>query len=155
MCARGPNREENREGRSALFVDAFADPTTTNRPSADRTMIVSGTVLGARGKSQQAIADDVVGYLEKGRTKAPAGRRPGSVIELPSPAGGTVAYYADSTGLRPGRWLLGREGTVESEVLAKVLAGEDPVTGARLLSGSGHAERAAHGQLAGVVADPN
>ena len=47
------------------------------------------------------------------------------MIELPSPTGGTVAYYADSTGLRPGRWLLGREGSVDSEVLAKVLAGEE------------------------------
>ena len=105
-------------------------------------MIVSVTVLGARGKSAQVIADDIVAYLENGRTKSRGGRRPGSVVELPSPDGGTVAYYADSAGLRPGRWLLGRTGEVDPGVLAAVLRGEDPATGERLLSGSGHAGRA-------------
>ncbi|HUZ80786.1 MAG TPA: MobF family relaxase, partial [Gaiellaceae bacterium] len=107
-------------------------------------MIVSVTVLGAVGRSQDAIADDVVAYVEKGRAHSRAGQRPGSVIELPSPDGGTVAYYADSSGLRPGRWVLGEAGEVDPKILKAVLSGVHPVAGKRLLSGSGHAVGADH-----------
>ena len=107
-------------------------------------MIVSVTVLGAVGRSQDAIADDIVDYFAKGRAHSRAGQRPGSVIELPSPDGGTVAYYADSAGLRPARWLLGESGEVDPRILKGVLAGVHPATGERLLSGSGHADRSEH-----------
>ena len=119
-------------------------------------LIVSVTVLGAAGRSQESIADDIVGYLENGRVKSrAAGRRPGSVIELPAPEGGTVSYYADSAGLRPGRWALGGSGEIDTSVLATILSGVDPVSGERLLTGSGHAGRSEHARNAMTRPDPD
>jgi conjugative relaxase-like TrwC/TraI family protein len=108
-------------------------------------VIVSVTVLGSNdGTSPEAIGQRVVAYLEGGRIEA-AGRRPGALVELPSPEGGTVAYYADSGGIRPGRWMLGRTGKVDPSELATLLAGFDPATRTPLISAqgsSGRAERA-------------
>ncbi len=105
-------------------------------------MIVSVTVLGARGKSQEAIADDVVGYLEKGRTKAPAGRRPGSVIDLPSQPGAPSPTTRTRPDSGPAAGCSGDRRGRPERARRRCSRGDDPATGARLLSGSGHAERA-------------
>jgi len=76
----------------------------------------------------------VAGYLQ-GVGLVKGGRQPGRTIELPSLTGeGTVAYYADSTGIRPGQWLGGRSGDVDPEHLASLIAGLDPDTGTPLES---------------------
>lgn len=81
-------------------------------------MIVSITVLGSSGgTAPEVIGHRIVEYLEGGLA-LPAGRSPGRLVELPSPSGGTAAYYADSAGARPGRWTLGREGIVDTAELA-------------------------------------
>lgn len=105
-------------------------------------MIVSVTVLGSNdGTPALAIGERVVDYLEGGRLTA-GGRRPGPIVELPSPEGGTVAYYADAAGLRPGRWVLGRSGDIDPSELAMILAGLDPASGSPLISARGSAGRA-------------
>ena len=121
-------------------------------------MIVSVTVLGdATGLGPGSVAGAVIRYLEGGRTVAPkiakGGRQPGSVIELPNPEGGTVAYYADSAGLRPGRWVLGRDGDIDPSTFAVALAGYDPESGEQLLSGSGRAGQATHARTAYLEVD--
>src|SRR5579863_3042799 len=105
-------------------------------------MICSVTVLGSNdGTPLSAIGQRIVEYLEGGLAVA-GGRRPGVLVEFPSPEGGTVAYYADSAGLRPGRWALGRSGEVNPAELAALLAGVDPATGELLISARGSAGRA-------------
>jgi hypothetical protein len=78
------------------------------------------------------IGERLVEYLE-GECAVAGERRPGTLVELPSPEGGTVAYYADSAGLRPGRWVLGRSGEVDPVELVTLLAGVDPATGELLV----------------------
>jgi conjugative relaxase-like TrwC/TraI family protein len=105
-------------------------------------MILSVTVLGSNdGTPLSLVSKRIVDYLEGGRAVA-GGRRPGALVELPSPEGGTVAYYADSAGLRPGRWVLGRSGEVDPSELALLLGGRDPATGEPLLSARGSSGRA-------------
>ena len=105
-------------------------------------MILSVTVLGSNdGTPLSVIGQRIVEYLEGGRSIA-GGRRPGALVELPSPEGGTIAYYADSAGLRPGRWVLGRSGEVDPAELAALLAGVDPANGEPLISARGSARRA-------------
>lgn len=110
-------------------------------------MICSVTTLGARGRSVAAIVRDVVQYLE-GRRAERGGSRAAEKVELPSPEGGTVAYYADSAGEGPGTWLgrsaggLGLVGEVDGGALARVLEGRHPVTGKALLASQGSAGRA-------------
>jgi conjugative relaxase-like TrwC/TraI family protein len=105
-------------------------------------MILSVTVLGSNdGTPLSVIGQRIVEYLEGGRAIA-GGRRPGTLVELPSPEGGTVVYYADSAGLRPGQWVLGRSGEVDPAELALILAGVDPATGEPLLSARGSSGRA-------------
>jgi hypothetical protein len=88
-------------------------------------MIVSVTVLGSSdGTAAEIMGQRIVDYLEGGLA-LPAGRKPGRLVELPSPSGRTAAYYADSADVRPGRWALGREGIVDSAELAAYLAGPD------------------------------
>ena len=110
-------------------------------------VIVSVTVLGSSdGTPATEIAKRIVEYLEGGRVEA-AGRTPGRVVELPSPSGGTAAYYADSAGERPGRWALAPDhlvpgSEVDTKALAAYLAGLDPDTGAPLLEARGSSRRA-------------
>jgi conjugative relaxase-like TrwC/TraI family protein len=101
-------------------------------------VIVSLTVLGGRSApGATAIGRRIVDYLEGGRTVARAGRHPGSVVEVPAPEGGTLAYYADSAGTRPGRWALGHDGEVDRGELVQILSGIDPATGQPLLTARG------------------
>ena len=105
-------------------------------------MILSVTVLGSNdGTPLSVIGERIVKYLE-GRRAVAGGRCPGTLVELPSPEGGTVAYYADSAGLRPGQWVLGRSGEVDPAELGRLLAGLDPATGEPLLSARGSSGRA-------------
>ena len=105
-------------------------------------MILSVTVLGSNdGTPLSLIGQRIVEYLEGGRSVA-GGRRPGTFVELPSPEGGTVAYYADSVGVRPGQWVLGRSGDIDSAELAMLLGGRDPGTGEPLISARGSSGRA-------------
>jgi conjugative relaxase-like TrwC/TraI family protein len=110
-------------------------------------VICSVTTLGARGRTTGAVAADVVSYLE-GRRAERGGSRPGVSIELPSPAGGVVAYYADAAGEGPGTWFgtgaqrLGLLGDVEGTDLWWVLQGKDPRTHETLLGAQGSAGRA-------------
>jgi hypothetical protein len=105
-------------------------------------MILSVTVLGSNDATPlSVIGERIVEYLEGGRAVA-GRRRPGALVELPSPEGGTVAYYADSAGVRPGRWVLGRSGEVDPAELALLLGGCDPATGEPLLSARGSSGRA-------------
>ena len=109
-------------------------------------MIVSVTVLGSNdGTAPSVIGQRIVEYLQGG-VAVTGGRQPGKVIALPSPEGGTAAYYADSAGLRPGRWALGRTGDVDPAELAKILGGVDPSTGEPLISARGSAGRAERGR---------
>ncbi len=101
------------------------------------------TPLGGAGRAVTTIVDAIVRYLTP-RTLKPAS--PG----LPGPGGGADAgparYYADG-GEEPGRWrgrgarALGLGGQVTKADLAKVLAGRDPVTAARLVGAQGSAGR--------------
>ena len=114
-------------------------------------MILSVTVLGSNeGTPLEVIGQRIVEYLEGGRAIT-GGRRPGTLVELPSPEGGTVAYYADSAGLRPGRWVLGRSGEVDPAELARLLAGVDPATGEPLLSARGSSGRAERSRRLALV----
>jgi len=99
-------------------------------------MIVSVTPLGDSSgtMSPSEVGRRIADYLE-GVGLAKPGRRPGRTIELPSLTGdGTVAYYADSTGIRPGRWIGNRAGDVDPQQLAALLSGVDPDTGEPLES---------------------
>ncbi|MDA8296476.1 MAG: relaxase domain-containing protein [Actinomycetota bacterium] len=105
-------------------------------------MIVSVTVLGSNdGTAPETVGQRIVEYLEGGLA-LPAGRAPGKLVSLPAPTGGTAAYYADSAGVRPAQWRLGRHGTVDAAELAAYLAGTDPQSGEALISASGSAGRA-------------
>lgn len=112
-------------------------------------MHISVTVLGSNGGlSPEVIGRRIADYLEGGRTRAVGGRNPGEVASLPA-LSGAAAYYADSAGIRPGRWTLGhttqgRSREIDSSELATLLAGIDPRTGEPLISASGSAGRAFH-----------
>src|SRR5665213_1014881 len=106
-------------------------------------MIVSVTVLGSNGDvSPQEVGKRIAEYLEGGRTRSAGGRKPGTVVDLPGATDGPAAYYADSAGLRPGRWTLGRSGEVDVRELATLLAGMDPVSGRPLIAATGSSGRA-------------
>jgi hypothetical protein len=65
-------------------------------------MTLSVLVLGSNeGTPLSVIGQRIVEYLEGGRSIA-GGRHSGALLELPASEGGTVAYYTDSAGLRPG-----------------------------------------------------
>ena len=98
------------------------------------------TPLGATGgRTVAAVVDDIVRYLDKPR---PAAKAAG----IEDPEQGPSEYYADGS-TEPGRWLgegakgLGLRGEVAREDFARVLAGRDPATGARLLTARGSAGR--------------
>lgn len=105
---------------------------------------ISVTVLGSNGElAPEVIGKRIADYLESGRTRAVGGQKPGEIVDLPA-ATGAAAYFADSAGLRPGRWALSRSGEVDVSELATLLAGVDPPTGEPLISASGSAGRALH-----------
>jgi len=120
-------------------------------------VIVSVTTLGARGRSAAVVAADVVGYLEGNHQmrrggpedKWRGGPRQGTRIELLSPGGGVVAYYADSAGDGPGSWwgkgaeALGLRGEVAGEDLYWTLQAKHHDTHETLLGARGSAGRAA------------
>jgi hypothetical protein len=99
------------------------------------------TPLGsAGGRTVGQVVDDIVRYLEP----RVADRRGGAP---PIPGGeGPSSYYADR-GTEPGRWLgfgageAGLRGAVTPGDFARVLAGRDPRTGARLITAQGSAGR--------------
>lgn len=99
------------------------------------------TPLGASGgRSVSAVVGDIVRYLQ--------GPQPGPSAAGQSPPGtaGPSQYYADGSS-EPGHWLgnasaeAGLVGTVDDADFARVLAGRDPHTGARLISAQGSAGR--------------
>jgi conjugative relaxase-like TrwC/TraI family protein len=93
-------------------------------------VIISVTPIGDSSGSLTPveIGRRVAAYLQ-GVGLDRGGHRPGRSLELPSLSGeGTVAYYADSTGIRPGRWLGERSGEVDSVELTYLVAGVDPDT---------------------------
>jgi hypothetical protein len=105
-------------------------------------MILSVTVLGSNdGTPLMVIGERIVEYLEGGRAIA-GRRRPDAMVELPSPEGGTVVDYADSVGVRPGRWVLRRSSEVDPAELALLLGGRDPATTEPLVSAPGSSGRA-------------
>lgn len=130
--------------RSPSFIGAGA---------ACLCVICSVTTLGARGRRAAAVARDVVQYLE-GRRAERGGSRAAERIELPSPEGGTVAYYADSADEGPGTWLgkgasaLGLGGVVHGGDLTRILEGNHPATGEPLIAAQGSAGRKGGGTLA-------
>ena len=88
-------------------------------------MIVNVTPLGYHAGGELTGTDTaikIVSYLEGGVMARP-GRQAGQRVELPSPEGGVVSYYADASDARPGEWVLGRRGSVEPVELARLLAG--------------------------------
>lgn len=99
------------------------------------------TPLGASGgRSVSAVVGNIVRYLQGPQPSPPtAGQSP------PSTAGPS-RYYADGSS-EPGRWLgnaaaeAGLVWTVDDADFARVLAGRDPHTGARLISAQGSAGR--------------
>jgi conjugative relaxase-like TrwC/TraI family protein len=99
------------------------------------------TALGsAGGRTVGQVVDDIVAYLEPRPPRQPG---PGPAV----PEGdGPCGYYADR-GTEPGRWLgfgaseAGLRGGVSSADFARVLAGRDPRTGARLITAQGSAGR--------------
>jgi hypothetical protein len=97
-------------------------------------MIVNVTPIGDLSGTMTPVevAVRVSEYLAGvGLTRA--GRVAGAVLELPSLNGdGPVRYYADSSGLRPGRWLGERSGDVEPGELIDLIAGVDPDSGERI-----------------------
>jgi len=102
-------------------------------------VILSVTVLGSSdGTAPSVIGRRIANYLEDGRTRV-AGRGAKVVGLAPS---GAAAYYADSAGLRPPRWALGRAGKVAAQELATILSGIDPATGEPLIAVTGSAGRA-------------
>ncbi|HET7489618.1 MAG TPA: MobF family relaxase [Acidimicrobiales bacterium] len=102
------------------------------------------TALGsAGGRTVGQVVADLVRYLEP-RVPEAAGPAPGTP---PVPSGdGPASYYADR-GSEAGRWLgysageAGLVGAVDPQDFARVLAGRDPHTGARLLTATGSAGR--------------
>jgi conjugative relaxase-like TrwC/TraI family protein len=102
------------------------------------------TALGsAGGRTLGQVVSDIVRYLEPRRPERPGPDQPAPTV----PSGdGPSSYYADR-GTEPGRWLgysateAALIGPVDSTEFARVLAGRDPRTGARLLSASGSAGR--------------
>lgn len=102
------------------------------------------TALGsAGGRTLGQVVSDIVRYLEPRRPERPGPEQPAPTV----PSGdGPSSYYADR-GTEPGRWLgysaaeAALTGPVDSTEFARVLAGRDPRTGARLLSASGSAGR--------------
>jgi len=99
------------------------------------------TALGsAGGRTVGQVVGDIVRYLEPRAPEQPA--------QAPSvPSGeGPSSYYADR-GTEAGRWLghgareAALAGAVAPEDFARVLAGRDPRTGARLISAQGSAGR--------------
>ena len=99
------------------------------------------TPLGsAGGRTVGQVVDDIVRYLEP-RPSTPDRSGP-SVPEGEGPS----SYYADR-GSEPGRWLghgaleSSLTGAVRPEDFAKVMAGRDPHSGARLISAQGSAGR--------------
>ena len=112
-----------------------------------KAVIVSVSTLGSRGKSVATVAGQIVGYLE-GRQEARGGPDGGTLIELPAPDGGIVAYYADSAGEGPGRWwgqgaeMLGLAGDVVGEDLFWLLQGKHHETREPLIEARGSAGRA-------------
>lgn len=104
-------------------------------------MRFSITALGSSGgRTVDQVVGDIVRYLNRPRP-AP-GPVPGGPSELP----GASRYYADG-GEEPGRWLgrgstgRGLVGEVDPDDFAKVLAGRDPRSGARLVTARGSAGR--------------
>jgi conjugative relaxase-like TrwC/TraI family protein len=99
------------------------------------------TPLGsAGGRTVGQVVDDIVRYLEP-RSADPE-RGPGGVPEGEGPS----SYYADR-GSEPGRWLghgaleANLTGRVDPDDFAKVMAGRDPGSGARLITAQGSAGR--------------
>jgi conjugative relaxase-like TrwC/TraI family protein len=99
------------------------------------------TPLGsAGGRTVGQVVDDIVRYLEP-RVSAGKGQAP----SIPG-GDGPSSYYADR-GTEPGRWLgfgageTGLRGAVAPGHFARVLAGRDPRTGARLITAQGSAGR--------------
>lgn len=98
------------------------------------------TPLGSvGGRTVDQVVVDIVRYLNRPRPPvAPA--PPGNADEAPS------RYYADG-GDEPGRWIgegaasTGLQGQVNPQHFARVLAGRDPLTGARLITARGSAGR--------------
>ena len=139
-------------------------------------MIVSVTTLGAKAGAVGRAADHVVGYLE-GNQAAERQRTSDSPSRAGSAAPGVAGvsaglsesghgqgYYADSADV-PGKWRgrgSGADGfdlgtTVEAEAFRRVLLGQDPYSGERLVSAAGSAGRArgyAHG-LSKAETDPS
>jgi conjugative relaxase-like TrwC/TraI family protein len=112
-------------------------------PSPERDAVrFTITPLGGAGRAVTKIVDAIVRYLTPRTLEPPALGGPGPGAEEVGPA----HYYADG-GEEPGRWrdrgaqALGLFGEVTEADLAKVLAGRDPVTGARLLGAQGSAGR--------------
>jgi TrwC relaxase len=100
------------------------------------------TPLGGAGRSVTRIVDAIVRYLAPRTRELPA---PG--VSASGESGeGPAHYYADG-GEEPGRWrgrgarALGLDAEVTEADLAKVLAGRDPATDARLLGAQGSAAR--------------
>ena len=125
-------------------------------------MIVSVTPIGDLSGTMTPVevAVRVSEYLAGvGLTRA--GRVAGAVLELPSLNGdGPVRYYADSSGLRPGRWLGDRSGEVEpGEVTDATLAAGavrrafDPFAGVRVDAGD-EVDQLAGLDLARAIAEP-
>jgi conjugative relaxase-like TrwC/TraI family protein len=111
-------------------------------------MICSVTVLGDSSNAGLAnVGKRIVEYLEGGRLVV---RGPGVADDAPPAADQTVAYYADSPEIRPGRWLLGNTGEVDPDELATLLAGFDPSSGEPLISAKGSNRRAQRQRLATI-----
>lgn len=110
-------------------------------------MHVSVTALGAEPDRARSAANDIVNYLEGGagnvRSKA------GSAASTPRLGQGSSpgSYYSDSPE-QAGRWR--GEGTkdlgdtVDAETFKRVLLGQDPTTGAQLVTAAGSSARAKH-----------
>lgn len=101
------------------------------------------TPLGsAGGRTVGQVVDDIVRYLEP--RPADPERGAGGVPEGDGPS----SYYADR-GSEPGRWLghgaleANLNGRVDPDDFAKVMAGRDPSSGARLITAQGSAGRVA------------
>lgn len=99
------------------------------------------TPLGSvGGRTVDQVVDDIVRYLN--RPRPTPGPEPGRTEQPPGPS----RYYSDRAE-EPGRWLgrgaagAGLTGDIDGGDFAKVLAGRDPHTGARLLTARGSAGR--------------
>lgn len=99
------------------------------------------TPLGSTGgRTVGQVVDDIVRYLEP--RAAPAAKAAPGVPEGDGPS----SYYADR-GTEPGRWIghgakeAHLVGAVDPKDFARVMAGRDPHTGARLITAQGSAGR--------------